>query len=139
MSEIDDGELSDEQAREALKALKELRDSPGWAILTRVAQVQIQARTDAVMLSPRGDMKTEWDHEYKKGEVSGMRWLISLIDNEIENLAAVKEHEDDRNAYDTSPADDYTGGTSAADAERLARDASSAAGYDLSGSGILAG
>jgi hypothetical protein len=107
MSQIDDDEMDAEATRDAIRALKELRDSPGWAILTRVANAQVKARTDAVMLSPRGEMKTEWDHEFKKGEVSGMRFLLELVDNQLETLDAVKDFEDDR---DDDTADDTSSG-----------------------------
>lgn len=100
MSELDDDEMDAKSTRDAIRALKELRDSPGWAILTRVANAQVKARTDAVMLSPRGEMKTEWDHEFKKGEVAGMRFLLELVDNQIETLDAIKDIDDDRDADD---------------------------------------
>lgn len=110
MSEIDDDEMDAEATRDAIRALKELRDSPGWAILTRVANAQVKARTDAVMLSPRGEMKTEWDHEFKKGEVAGMRFMLELVENQLETLDAIKDVEDDRDAHDTDTAADLAAG-----------------------------
>lgn len=100
MSQIDDDEMDAQSSRDAIRALKELQDSPGWRILCRIAHAQVQARTDAVMLSPRGEMKTEWDHEFKKGEVAGMRFLLAIPETELEVLDAEKDIEDDRNAND---------------------------------------
>ena len=116
MSEIDDDEMDAEATRDAIRALKELRDSPGWVILTRVANAQVKARTDAVMLSPRGEMKTEWDHEFNKGEVAGMRFMLELVENQLETLDAIKDVEDDRDAHDTDTAADLAAGFAGANA-----------------------
>lgn len=121
MSQIDDDELTNQEARDAIRALKELQESPGWRILSRIAEAQVKARTDAVMLSPRGDMKTEWDHEFKKGEVSGMRLILSLPSSHLDLLEAQKEIEDVRNADATADDSDADGSSAADIAADLAR------------------
>jgi len=95
------------QARDAARELRLLQESRGWAILKDIIERQIKNRTDMVMLSPRGDMKTEWDHEYKKGEVSGMRFVLGILQTALENKEMDVDHLA-RNATTDDPDDPDT-------------------------------
>ena len=83
----DDPEL--EKARRDTKALKELTEHPGWAILETIVKKQIDQRTNQVMLTPRGSQRTEYEHEFLKGEAAGMRIVLALAHAEVETNSAV--------------------------------------------------
>lgn len=79
------------KALSAVRALKTLHESEGWRILSEFMTHQVKARTDHVMLQPRGDTKSEWDNEFKKGEVSAFRLILEFPFQELETNEAVAE------------------------------------------------
>jgi hypothetical protein len=130
VSQIDEDELSVEQTRDAIRALKELRSHPGWDIIRRIVNSQITSRIDSYILQPRKDMASEWEKEFQKGEVAGMRFILALPEQELDTLEALKEVEDART--DTS-SEDYPGDADGGDSEHAEREPSFPAARTQSG------
>lgn len=109
MQDEDEMPADERKARDAVRAFRELLASEGWRILKEVVEQQIKSRTDHIILTPRGDMKSEWDQEYKKGEVAGMKLVLEFPKVEQEQLEAVGEAEDARHndTDDTDAASDF--------------------------------
>lgn len=109
MSNAEKDELSPEEAREAIRSLKELRDHPGWHILCRIAKVQMDARINTLILTPRTDMKSEWEKEFSKGEVAGMKFILAIPESELDTLEAMKEEIDERTESADASSEDHPG------------------------------
>lgn len=84
-----------EAVQAALVELRQLVKSSGWARLLRVAQEQVDTRTNTLILTPLESMDRMFEQEFKKGEISGIRLFLSLPESAVESLSQqVKEMQD---------------------------------------------
>jgi hypothetical protein len=93
----------DSRRSEAIKqkeALSGLTAHPGWIMLRDILQAQIARRSDEILLVPTGDMNTELQQEFKKGEVTAMRTLLQLPEVLLENTKEIIEVTNDDRAGD---------------------------------------
>lgn len=85
-AERDLKEMEAEQVREVKEArehkalLEGLLAHPGWDIVCKLLEAQIETRTSDVMASPLGGEKSLAKQEWLKGEASGLR-LAKLMPN----------------------------------------------------------
>ncbi len=89
-------EEEDQESLEAVQAasndilhLKQLQESPGWAILRAWVTNQIEARTNEVMLKP--DLGNK--EIFMKGEVTAFRTFLDVANIIIEDRQYEKEVE----------------------------------------------
>lgn len=80
-----------DQARlsEAVKVKREmeaLTSLPGWKRLTEIARVQIEGRTNSVLLQPTS---SPYEQEYLKGEIQGMKTLVSIPETVMADSKAI--------------------------------------------------
>jgi len=84
-------------AREQKGAIRDLIGSKGWAMIAAIAKSQIEQRTLQVMLTPIGEgdpsrlPHTIERQEFLKGEVAGMRLLLGLPRQMVEEAEALLE------------------------------------------------
>ena len=64
-----------DEAREALEEMRALVLQPGWARISKIAQAQIEARKNEVLLQPTTDTYAQ---EYMKGEIQGIQLFVNL-------------------------------------------------------------
>lgn len=69
---------------EGLSDLRLLLQSQGWALLNKHVQAQIDARTDAIILTPLSRMDDTLEQEYKKGEIAALRLTMVLPQTLVE-------------------------------------------------------
>ena len=87
----------EEAAPSQLAALRQLLKSPGWELLVKHAQAQIQTRTDTVILTPLESTGKVTQQEFQKGEIAGMRLLIALPESLIETVKAILDKQQREN------------------------------------------
>lgn len=81
-------ELADEvrALQEELHNLVKLKENVGFKELLEIANDQIRARTDAILLAPLTSWDKALEQEYSKGEVHGMKLLVAMTDIRIADL-----------------------------------------------------
>jgi hypothetical protein len=70
--------VTEEERLEAAKAKREMEEMmamPGWKRLEQIASVQVESRSNQVLLSPTESPLTQ---EYLKGEVNGIRSFVKI-------------------------------------------------------------
>ena len=93
---MEDQALEPEQvteARQEAQQLQELLVSPGWAVLVRVANAQINNRRGPYMRAPlKSD--TMLEQQWTLGEASGIEIFIRLPDTIVESHKSIIEEND---------------------------------------------
>lgn len=84
MEEERDPELRELQ--EELSKLNSLVKHPGYVDLLKIADQQIDARTQAVFLNPLKAMDEVLEQEFKKGEIAGIKLFREIVGIEIGRL-----------------------------------------------------
>jgi hypothetical protein len=86
-------ELDPEEQKALLdaRALKALTESPGWAIVRRVLQGQIEAIKNQIVFTPRGSQRTEFEYEFLKGQAAGLQIAINLAEQQYETERDITE------------------------------------------------
>ncbi len=80
-----------DQARlgEAIKIKQEmmsLTSSPGWKRLLEITRVQVEGRTNSILLKPT---ESAYEQEYLKGEIQGMKTLLAIPVSLVEDASAI--------------------------------------------------
>jgi hypothetical protein len=80
-----------EQGRlsEAIKIKQEmiaLTSSPGWKRLQEISRVQVEGRTNSILLNPT---ENAYAQEYLKGEIQGMKTLLAIPLTLTEDASAI--------------------------------------------------
>jgi Tfp pilus assembly PilM family ATPase len=91
MNEETELSLAEQKALLDIRALKALTESPGWAIVRRVLQGQIEAIKNQIVFSPRGSQRTEFEYEFLKGQAAGLQIAINLAEQQYETERDVAE------------------------------------------------
>ena len=112
--------ISGDEARILLEAARELKEAqeqkpqlesllrhPGWDIVRKVAEGQINARQREVMGGPAESGRSVNRQEWLKGEASGMRLLLGLP-----NLLVEQAEDTIQENVDDAPLDDTESGNS---------------------------
>lgn len=82
-----------------LDYVKPMRDGRGWALVKAVLEGQLQHRKAAVILAPLGtEPNAVYAQEYMKGEISGVRTMLSIVDGLIEAAEEAKRELDQQEA-----------------------------------------
>ena len=74
------------ELQEELSRLKALQDFAGYRYLIEIADAQIKARQDQLILKPLERMDEVLAQEYAKGEISGIRLFRELVGIRITDL-----------------------------------------------------
>ena len=85
MSEENKEELLS-SALELKRAYEELQVFPAWATIKAQLEKQVRARTDRIMLTPLTNLDAAMEQEYAKGEVAGIRLVLCLPEQTVEDL-----------------------------------------------------
>lgn len=80
-----------DQARlsEAVKIKQEMQSltsSPGWKRLQEISRVQVEGRTNSILLKPT---ESAYEQEYLKGEIQGMKTLLAIPVSLVEDASAI--------------------------------------------------
>lgn len=103
MSEENKKELLS-SALELKRAYEELQAFPAWATIKAQLEKQVRVRTDRIMLTPLTNLDAAMEQEYAKGEVAGIRLVLCLPEQTVEDLGfeiqqlinQMKEEENER-------------------------------------------
>jgi len=71
---------------ERKSALEGLVKSPGWGLLRKVAEEQVRLRERHILLKPLTGLDGVPAQEFEKGEVAGLRLLLTLPENMIAGI-----------------------------------------------------
>lgn len=82
-----------ERTQNDIRALKQLFESRGWAIIVEIVKAQTEQRKELILL-PRDQQPDEFKIEFLRGEIAGMRMFVELAKTELENRQFDKEVED---------------------------------------------
>lgn len=81
--------MNQERLSEAVKIKREMESlisSPGWKRLVEISRNQVDGRTNSILLKPT---ESPYEQEYLKGEIQGMKTLVSIPGNLVEDAAAI--------------------------------------------------
>lgn len=93
-----------EELHKARREFQELLKSQGWDRLSRAMEDQLTARRNTLELTPLKSMDEVLEQEYKKGEISMLRLVLTLPGTVIETTTEqIKEIEDEDQALPPSP------------------------------------
>lgn len=97
--------LEDEDVTRAptlIAQLRELENSPGWDIISKILDRQVAIRTNAMLTQPLKSLDQTLEQEYIKGEAAQLLTLRGLPTVLIEELKeAVKRIREDAERTDT--------------------------------------
>lgn len=91
---------SPEKMREARHALEVMLASPGWTVYSTIAQGQIDARRNGVILRPLTGMDAVLEQEFAKGECAGLMLAQSMVVTLLEQLTSAIEAEASQESED---------------------------------------
>lgn len=74
------------EAQEELSRLNSLLKHPGFIDLLKIAEEQVNARTQSIFLTPLKRMDEALEQEFKKGEISGIKLFSNIVQIQITNL-----------------------------------------------------
>lgn len=55
-----------------------------WAQLGKFVDAQVKTRIDLIVLTPLMSMDSAFEQEFKKGEIQGMRFLLTIPETLVE-------------------------------------------------------
>lgn len=83
---------------ELRRKLEDLVSSPGWDVLKEIADGQVAARRNRVMLTPVSTNYSVETEQFEKGEVAGVLLFLDMpqtaIEGLIDEIEMMRERED---------------------------------------------
>lgn len=96
-AEDDEVDEVDQEDRRKTKALRDLQEHPGWVILREIVEAQIKTREQTVLYKPL-TAESIYEIEYKKGEINGMRTLMYIPSQIVDDEVALRKHKEQQDA-----------------------------------------
>lgn len=112
MEEQEGTELDLRALQEERFKLTDLRDHAGYRYLMQIAKAQMNARHQAVFLTPLKKLDDTLEQEYHKGEMAGIALFMNMVDVRVDELTnainqeLIKENGDGERDGSTSDFDD---------------------------------
>lgn len=110
-----DDRIKSQRAREAqeeLSGLRALQGHKGFQELLKIAQIQVDNRTQQIFLNPLKSLDAALEQEYSKGEVAGIKLFMEMTKIRIQDLedeikGLLNEEDGSNNLDEVSGHDDY--------------------------------